>query len=161
MRKRSKKHLVSVVLLLLILAVGVLKPAPVQAASFKNAKPKIDTKKSAYLNNKIYLKWSKVSGAKKYEIQRAKINPSTGKAGKWVKWKTVKKTQIKTKGSGDYKYRVRAVKGKTKSKWSPAKRIFAASATITNVGATPPVEYDISYFSDDPGMLEFRVLIIN
>lgn len=145
-------------LLLMLMIICVSIPVPAQAASIKNKKPTI-SKDSAYLNTKIYLKWSKVKGAKKYEIQRAQINANTGKAGKWTKWKTTKKTSIKVTGSGDYKYRVRAVSGKTKSKWSASKRIFGARAYITKILYTPP-EYLFGVRLSS-GYLTFRVLVDN
>ncbi|MBQ6385719.1 MAG: hypothetical protein IJJ38_06095 [Lachnospiraceae bacterium] len=158
MKKSLRRRLTSGLLILLILVMSALAPVTVQAASFKKSKPKI-TKTSAYLNKKVSLKWSKVKKAKKYEIQRAKINPSTGKTGKWKKWKTVKKNYIKTSATGDYKYRVRAVKGKTKSKWSAAKRVFAARAKITHMGYTEPdVFFGVTLHE---GKLAFRVLVKN
>lgn len=158
MEKLHRKHSRLFMLLLMLMIICVSIPVPAQAASIKNKKPKID-KHSAYLNNKIYLKWSKVKGAKKYEIQRAQINANTGKAGKWTKWKTTKKTSIKVTASGDYKYRVRAVSGKTKSKWSASKRIFGASACIAKMTYEPP-EY-LFGVRQYAGELKFRVLYNN
>ncbi|MDO5456225.1 MAG: hypothetical protein Q4F25_04840, partial [Eubacteriales bacterium] len=80
MSQLSRKHSRLFALLLMLMIICVSVPVPAQAASIKNKKPKI-TNKSAYLNGKVYLKWTKVAGAKKYEIQRAKINPKTGKTG--------------------------------------------------------------------------------
>ena len=98
------------------------------AASFKNSSPKI--KKAQYLYNSVSLQWSKVAGAKTYEIQRRLMNPKTGKFGKYKAWTKTSKTSIVKKATGDYQYRVRAIKGKTKSKWSSPKRVFAAYAKI-------------------------------
>ena len=158
MSQLSRKHSRLFALLLMLMIICISVPVPAQAASIKNKKPKI-TKDSAYLNNKVYLKWTKVAGAKKYEIQRAKINPKTGKTGKWTKWKATKKTYIKKEASGDYKYRVRAVKGKTHSKWSAPKRVFAANAYITKMTYTPP-EYLFGVLMSR-GYLTFRVLVNN
>lgn len=158
MEKLHRKHSRLFMILLMLMIICVSIPVPAQAASIKNKKPTI-SKDSAYLNTKIYLKWSKVKGAKKYEIQRAQINANTGKAGKWTKWKTTKKTSIKVAGSGDYKYRVRAVSGKTKSKWSASKRIFGARACITKILYTPP-EY-LFGVRLSRGYLTFRVLVDN
>lgn len=158
--ERMKKHsLLLIMLMVCVLAVGFLTPVPVEAASFQKSKPKI-SKTSAYLNNAVFLKWSKVSGAKKYQIQRAKIKPSTGKTGKWNAWKTVKKTSVKAVTSGDYKYRVRAVNKKGKqSKWSTAKRIFAARAKIAGTTYTEPDIFFGVKLSE--GKLTFRVLVNN
>lgn len=121
-------------------------------------KPKLNIL-SAYMNDSVYLKWNKVKGAKKYEIQRAKINPNkANKVGKWKKWKTTKKTSIKKKGSGDYKYRVRAIKGSKKGGWSKAKRIFGATGSITNVIYDEPTTLWGMYIE---GQLTFRLLINN
>lgn len=156
MEKLHRKHSRLFMLLLMLMIICVSIPVPAQAASIKNKKPTI-SKNSAYLNNKVYLKWSKVKGAKKYEIQRAQINANTGKPGKWTKWKTTKKTSIKVTASGDYKYRVRAVSGKTKSKWSASKRIFGARACITKITYTPPE----GWWYGRKGELYFRVLVDN
>ena len=158
MKKISVKRYVSFLLILLILTVGIIAPVSAQAVPFKKAKPRIASN-SAYLNNKVYIKWSAVKGAKKYEVQRAKINPSTGKIGKWVKWKTVKKPYVRMVAAGGFKYRIRALKGKKKSKWSAAKRIFAANAKITHMGYTEPeVLFGVTL---SEGVLEFRVLVSN
>ena len=124
------------------------------AKSITKAKPKI-SKSSAYKYNKIALKWTKIKGAKKYQIERARINPKKGKIGKWKKWKTVKKNILKKKASGDFKYRVRAVKGNKKSKWSKARRVFAAYAKITKKKYEPLRWY---VFGET---LEFKVSITN
>lgn len=154
--KTNKSRLLSLVLsLALVASCFAILPGTADAKSFTNSKTKI-TKNSAYLYNKVSLKWKKVKGAKKYQIQRAKINPKKGKIGKWKKWKTTKKTFIKRKASGDYKYRVRAVKGKKVSKWSKAKRIFAANAKITSKHYEPPF-----FFNMDGAYIDFKVKIKN
>ena len=154
----EKKGFMRSFFILLVLVTCIFASVSAQAASFQKSKPKI-SKNSAYLNDKVYLTWTKISGAKKYEIQRAKINPSTGKAGKWKTWVTTGKTSIKKKASGDYKYRVRAIKGSTKSQWSSAKRIFGATAKITNIGYTEPDVFMGVTFRD--GYLEWRITVKN
>ena len=157
-RNAAKKGFMLSFFILLLIVTCFFASVSAQAASFKKSKPNIN-KTSAYLNDTVYLTWTKVSGAKKYEIQRAKINPKTGKTGKWKAWATTKKTAVKKKASGDYKYRVRAVKGKTKSKWSSAKRIFGATARITNIGYTEPDIFLGVVLSS--GYLEWRVTVNN
>ena len=77
------KKLKSLVILIFILL--IIPSHGSKAASL--AKPKLDVL-SAYMNNAVYLKWKKVKGAKRYEIQRAKVNPKkANKVGKWKKWK--------------------------------------------------------------------------
>ena len=158
MKKLLKGRSLPLMLILIVMVIGILAPVSVHAASITSAKPKFD-KSCAYLNKTIYLKWSKIKGAKKYEIQRAKISPSKGKPGKYAKWKVVKKNYIKVSGSGDYRYRVRAISGTQKSKWSVSKRIFGASAKITHFGYTKPdVMFGVTLHE---GIIEFRVLVNN
>ena len=139
---------ISFLVLMLFVSFMFLKPASVQAAKLKtSAKPKF-TNASAYMYNKVCLKWGKVTGAKKYVIYRAKINPGSGKNGSWKKWAETTKTSIKKKATGDYKYRVRAISGSIKSKYSNPIRIFAANAKITDIGF-------------DGAHINFRLLIGN
>ena len=157
MKKQAQKSIFSLLLILALLVTGVLAPVSAHAASFTKSKPKI-TAKSAYLNDSVYLEWTKVKGAKKYEIQRAKVSKK-GKTGKWKKWKTVKKNYIKKAASGDYRYRVRAIKGKKKSKWSAAKRAFGASARITKLYFDPAeILFGVKLSSES---LEIEVLVNN
>ena len=100
----------------------------VSAASIANSKPTI--KKAQYLYNCVNLEWTKVTGAKSYQIQRREMNPKTGKWGKYKLWKTTTRTSVMKQATGDCQYRVRAVKGKTYGRWSSPKRVFAASAKI-------------------------------
>lgn len=125
--KRNRKW-TSFLLIMLAAVFFFLAPRTAEAASIKNAKPKIT--KGQYLYDKVSLKWTKVSGAKTYEIQRREMNPKTGKYGKFKAWTKTSATSVVKKASGDYQYRVRAVKGKTCSKWSSPKRVFAAYAKI-------------------------------
>jgi hypothetical protein len=148
--KKLKSLFILIFILLIIPSHGT------KAASL--AKPKLDVL-SAYVNNAVYLKWKKVKGAKRYEIQRAKVNPKkANKVGKWKKWKVTKKTSIKKKTSGDYKYRVRAIKGSQKGKWSKAKRIFAATGHITDIIYEEPTTI---WGIPIEGKLNFRILIKN
>ncbi len=71
----------------------------------------------------IKLTWKKVKRAKKYEVYRAKIS-AKGKA-KYKKLATVKKTRYtdeSTYSGAQYKYKVRAVNGKVKGKFSAASK---------------------------------------
>ena len=154
--KTNKSRLLSLVLSLsLVASCFAILPGTADAKSFTKSKTKI-TKNSAYLFNKASLKWKKVKGAKKYQIQRARINPKKGKIGKWKKWKTTRKTSLVRKTSGDYKYRVRAVKGKKVSKWSGARRIFAANAKITSKHYEPPYLFNMY-----GAYMDFKVSIKN
>ena len=157
MKKQVPNRIFSLILILALLVAGVMAPATAHAASLKKSKPKF-TAESAYLNDTVYLTWKKVKGAKKYEIQRAKVSKK-GKTGKWKKWKTVRKNYIKKAAKGDYRYRVRAIKGSTKSKWSAAKRAFAASARISKMYFEPgEYLFGVKLSSDNA---EFEVLVNN
>ena len=110
--------------LILTLLVAVV---PAQAASISGKKPKINAL-SNYSNGKVYLTYSKISGATGYEIYRSKT-----KNGSYSKFATSKSTTLAKSATGNYFYKVRAVKGKTKSKFSNPVEIFAANCNITNV----------------------------
>ncbi len=125
-----KRIWTSFFLVMFVVAFFFMTPITANAASIKNAKPTI--KKAQYLYDSVSLEWNKVTGAKKYQIQRRVMNPKTGKWGKYKLWATTSKTSIVKKATGDYQYRVRAVKGKTYSKWSSPKRVFAAYARIVD-----------------------------
>ena len=142
-------------LMFFLLALLLVFPVKANAATLRA--PKLN-KYSAYMNKVVYLRWTKVKGAKSYEIQRAQINYNTGKVKKWKTWKKTKKLFVKKKATGDYKYRVRAIRGKKKGKWSKAKRIFAASGRITNSYYEKP-EYIFGLYCE--GRLYFRLLIKN
>ncbi len=133
--KNYKKFLSCLLSVMIILSAGVVIPASVPAVSAKTKSAKT-LKKPTKLKAKmltdfevmndgshtpVSLSWKKVKNAKKYEIYRAKLN-SNGK-GKFKKLKAVKKnayTDKTVKGGTYYKYKVRAVNGKKKSKFSAA-----------------------------------------
>lgn len=123
---KSRLYRLMAMVLLLTLCCGMLIPA--QAAGITAKKPKIYTAKSAYENGKVVLKWSKVSGATGYEVYRA-----AKKTGKYVKFATVKTNSLKKAATGAFYYKVRAVKGKQRSKFSDPVLIFAATAVIKEV----------------------------
>ncbi|MBR6219472.1 MAG: hypothetical protein IKQ80_02775 [Clostridia bacterium] len=114
-------------ILMLTLFCGMIVPA--QAAGITSKTPKINAAKSTYLDGRVVLKWGKVSGATGYEVYRA-----ASKAGKYVKFATVKTNTLKKAATGAYYYKVRAVKGKQKSKFSAPVLVFAATAVIKEVG---------------------------
>ena len=119
------RRLVALVLMLTLLC-GALLPA--QAAAFTSKKPTFKSSCS-YVNGKVVLKWSKVSGATKYEVYRA-----SKKSGSYKKFATVKTTSLKKATTGMYFYKVRAInKNKQKSKFSKPVQIFAANAKLTQV----------------------------
>lgn len=114
---------------------------------------KVVVKKSADFKNKVvvlgetknttkgaYVKWSKLSGAKKYEIMRRSITGT-----KWTKVGTVSSsknsftdTSVKNK-NGNYIYSVRAVnKNGTKSRylWSGVTCLFAKTPTMKSIAVT-------------------------
>lgn len=153
-----KKKTLSLLLLSFMILSGVLISSaiePVQSKAASLGKPKYVKASCSYTNNKVCLTWTKVKGAKKYQIYRAKLNPKTGKNGKWTKWAASKKTYIKKKTSGDFRYRVRAIRGKKTGAWSKSIRIFAATGKIIQMSYT-----DNSIFGVDLGSkLNYRILI--
>ncbi len=133
--KNYKKILSCLLSVMIVLSAGVVIPASVPAVSAKTKSAKTlkkPTKLKAKMltdfevmndgaRNPVSLSWKKVKNAKKYEIYRAKLNYK-GK-GKFKKLKAVKKnayTDKTVKGGVYYKYKVRAVNGKKKSKFSAA-----------------------------------------
>lgn len=91
-------------------------------------------------STKVKLKWKKVKGAKKYLVM-VKI----GKA-KYKKAKVTKKTAFtyKAKKSGLHVFRVRALKGKLKGKYSkPRKARFKVSNSKANAASTSNDNSDI------------------
>lgn len=114
--------------LLMILAIYVAASETVNAASITKQKPKYNTLRCGYFYDTVKLQWKKVKGAKKYIVYRSK-----SANGKYKKFKATKSLKIAKKASGDYYYKVRAIRGKKKSKFSDAKRIFAANATILGI----------------------------
>ncbi len=99
-------------------AVKLKKPTKVKA-KLKNT----ELQKYGIYAPDIKLTWKKVKRAKKYEVYRAKIS-AKGKA-KYKKLATVKKTRYtdeSTYSGAQYKYKVRAVNGKVKGKFSAASK---------------------------------------
>lgn len=124
---RSRLYRLLAMVLMLTLFCGMLIPA--QAADITSKKPKINAAKSAYENGKVVLKWAKISGATGYEVYRA-----AKKNGKYAKFANVKTNTLKKAATGAFYYKVRAVKGSKKSKFSDPVLIFAATAVIKEVG---------------------------
>lgn len=129
--------------LLITLLCSFMLQAPAFATGFTARKPTISAA-SGYVNGRISLKWSKVTGAARYEIWRSK-----SKGSGYKKFATTTRASYSKKTTGDYYYKVRGVKGSQKSKFSSPVYGFAANGRITNVG-----------FSDIYG-ISFRVLISN
>lgn len=142
--RQSRVKRVLAMTVLLTMLCGILLEAPALAASFTTLKPKIKTDTSAYINGSLVLYWTKVTGATGYEVYRAKT-----KGGKYSKFATTTKTKLTKKTSGTYFYKVRAVKGSKKSRFSNPVHVFAANGRITNKS-----------FSATSG-LQMRVLVTN
>lgn len=105
---------------------------PVHAASpFTIRRPVITG--GAYVQANAELSWTAVRGAKKYEVWRAKTDPKTGAYGAWKKFALTSRTSLDVKADGDYRYRVRGLKGAKKTLWSKPVRIFGASAYIRSM----------------------------
>ena len=134
-RQSAKRTLVlsvvAVIVLGLVFALAMTSQA--QAASFSTkAKPKLITKSCSYTNGKVTLKWKKIKGATKYIVYR-----STKKGSSYKKFKTVKKKTTLTKKSvGEYYFKIRAFKGKKKSKYSKPVHLFSAWGNYFNIFRT-------------------------
>ena len=74
---KGKRFLASVFLVLFAMSLIFTVPETAVAAGFTNSKPTI--KKAQFLYNSVSLQWTKVTGAKSYEIERRVMNPKTGK----------------------------------------------------------------------------------
>lgn len=126
MNRNWARRLIALVLMLTLVC-GALMPA--QAAAFTAKKPAFKAT-CGYENGKVVLKWSKVSGATRYEVYR-----SLKKTGSYAKFATVTTNSLRKATTGMYFYKVRAVnKSKQKSKFSNPVQIFAANALLTNIG---------------------------
>ena len=140
MKKKSsmmRKLMVLMMALAVVVSYSVLPMNQTFAASAK--KPaKVKSLKVKALNDSetsIQLKWKKAKKAKKYQVYRA-----TKKKGKYKKVATVKKTTYVNKGLKDgkkYFYKVRAVNGKKKGKFSAVK---SATARYVAPAAAAPAQ---------------------
>lgn len=104
-------------------------PATAEAASTFTSKAVSIKKTSEYHNGKAVVKWYKYSGATSYEVYR-----STKKDSGYKKWGSTKALSFKKATSGIYYYKVRAVKGKQKSKFSKPVRIVSVVAKLDTIG---------------------------
>lgn len=126
MNRNWARRLIALVLMLTLVCSALM---PAQAAAFTAKKPAFKAT-CGYENGKVVLKWSKVSGATRYEVYR-----SLKKTGSYAKFATVTTNSLRKATTGMYFYKVRAVnKSKQKSKFSNPVQIFAANALLTNIG---------------------------
>jgi hypothetical protein len=85
--------------------------------------------------NQLKVTWKKASGASGYIIYMAKRDATTGKIGKFRKIKTVKNrgavsyTKKNLKAGSKYYFKLKAYKGKVKSRSSKAKAAYAGPKT--------------------------------
>ena len=117
------------ILMLLMVAAAFMMPQKTYAAS-RIGKVKT-VKVASYDYNKARISWSKVKGAKKYQIYRA-----TKKSGKYRKVRTVSSKSRSCINSGlttgkTYYYKVRAVKGKKKGKFSKVRSVKPALKKVS------------------------------
>lgn len=117
-----KKKLLSFALIFVLLFSTI--PMNAEAASLKSVK----LLNIRATSQKVTLKWSKVSKAKKYQIYRS-TSPNSG----FKKIKTTKKRSFVSKKypSQGFYYKVRAIKGKKKGGFSPIKYV-APSGAVQN-----------------------------
>lgn len=136
---KNLKKIVSVLLTVMIVfsAAAVIPTASAKTVKKLKKPAKFSAKlksSSALLGYGTYvqLSWKKVKNAKKYEIYRAKLN-AKGK-GSYKKLKAVKKVKyndVSINSGTYYKYKVRAVNGKVKSKFTAASKKLGYMNTPT------------------------------
>lgn len=128
-KMRGKRILTAICVFLLTVFITI----PVYAARLRT--PSVSVK----VMKEVEVSWKRVAGAKKYEIYRA-----TSERGRYKKVKTT--SALKWVDSGEYGtrwYKVRAVKGSSKSSFSKSKGIYRAAGMIvaalgrTNIVAGP------------------------
>lgn len=127
-----------------LLTAGLLAPAHAAGRSFENEQPVLVTTYCRSTYQKIAMEWEPVPGAESYEIYR-----SSALRGTYTEFATTKETAYKEEAGGDYYYKVRAVKGDQKSRWSMTVRIFGAGGYVSDM------------FYDDNGFTHFKVRVIN
>ena len=141
MKKSSmlRRLMVLMMVLAVVVSYSVLPMNQTFAASAK--KPaKVKSLKVTAMNDpetSIRVSWKKAKNAKKYQVYRA-----TKKKGKYKKVATVKKTTYVNKGLKDgkkYFYKVRAVNGKKKGKYSAVKSATAKYVAAAAAPAPTPV----------------------
>lgn len=124
--RRKSMQIPCLVIALSLMFLLLLVPQSAKAASLsKKAKPKFVVTSCKYSQGKVTLKWKKLKGAQKYIVYRA-----TKKNGKYKKFASTRKLTITKKSTGEFYYKVQAVKGKVKSKQSAPVHIFAGYGNI-------------------------------
>jgi len=127
--KRSKRIITFMSIFILTLAMMIVLPDEVSAATKTPGKVTLSSVASSDYNA-IKISWKKSTNAKKYEVYRA-----TSKTGKYSKVVTTKYRTYTNKSlttGKTYYYKVRAVNGSKKGKFSSVK---AATPSLKSVGA--------------------------
>ena len=120
--RQLKKVMVSFVMAILLVVAAVPSTGiEVQAASVG----KVTGVKAVYTKGKTNLTWKRASRAKKYEIYRS----TNGK--KYQKVKTVKGLSWQDTKKGELWYKVRAVNGRQKGKFSSAVSVYTVGGRIS------------------------------
>lgn len=143
MTATRKTHIRIVCILMLMMVAAVFTMPQETYAASKIGKVKT-VKVVSYDYNKARISWSKVNGAKKYQIYRA-----TKKSGKYKKVRTVSSKTRSCINSGlttgkTYYYKVRAVKGERKGRFSKVKSVKPALKKVTGLAVRMNSDYDIS-----------------
>lgn len=124
MKKSFWKRAATLVCALTLCVVGLTAHNTAQAAGLAQTKNLDVTVES----NQVKLKWSKVTGAKQYQIYRA-----ASENGTYTKVKTTSsRSWTDTGRKGEYWYKVRAVNGKKTGAFSKKDHIFRIYAKITS-----------------------------
>lgn len=133
--KMKARRITSLILIMVFtfISVCITTSTPAYAASKKPAKV-TGVKVTAASATSLKITWKKAKKAKKYQIYRA-----TKKKGKYKKIKTTKKTSFVNKNlktGKKYFYKVRAVNGKKKGKFSAVKSGKAKKTASSNTSNT-------------------------
>ena len=119
---KGRKRIGFIVFLLTFMFLFAMTPArKAQAASLGKPKYRMAT----FTDGKVFLSWTRVKKAKYYQILR-----STRKNGGYKVIGRTRNTSILAAANGNYYYRIRAVRGKTKGNMSAARHIFAVKGRV-------------------------------
>lgn len=140
--RRTHIRIICILMLLMVAAVFTM-PQKTYAATSRIGKVKT-VKVASYDYNKARISWSKVKGAKKYQIYRA-----TKKSGKYRKVRTVSSKSRSCINSGlttgkTYYYKIRAIKGKKKGKFSKVRSVKPVLKKVSGLKVRMNGDYDIT-----------------
>ena len=127
MKNKPRKWLSLFIVMTFICTVAFSFSSPASAfkANVKPAAAKMVISQCKYQKGKMNLKWKKAKNAKKYEVYY-----SSKYKGKYKKITSTKKLAVSKKLRGDYYFKVRALNGRKKGKWSKPVHLYSATGKI-------------------------------